>query len=57
MMEITLVVATLVQRFQIELTPGQENLVPELKVSLRPKGGVWVKPVARLPAAAAEAHA
>jgi cytochrome P450 len=46
MMEITLVVATLVQRFHLELTPGQENLLPDLKVSLRPKGGVWVKPVA-----------
>jgi cytochrome P450 len=47
MMEITLVVATLVQRFQLELAPGQDNVVPELKVSLRPKGGVWVKPVGR----------
>jgi cytochrome P450 len=46
MMEITLIVATLMQRFQIELTPGQENIVPELKVSLRPRGGVWVKPLA-----------
>jgi cytochrome P450 len=27
----------------VELTPGQENLVPELKVSLRPRGGVWIK--------------
>jgi cytochrome P450 len=44
MMEITLVVATLVQRFHVELVPGQERLVPELKVSLRPRGGVWVKP-------------
>jgi cytochrome P450 len=57
LMEITLVVATLVQRFQVELTPGQEALVPELKVSLRPKGGVWVKPVPRMPAAPAGAHA
>jgi cytochrome P450 len=57
MMEITLIVATLVQRFQVELTPGQENVVPELKVSLRPRGGVWVKPVARVPAAPAGAHA
>jgi hypothetical protein len=40
MTEITLVVATLMQRFQIELMPGQENLGPELKVSLRPKGAV-----------------
>jgi cytochrome P450 len=56
MMEITLVVATLVQRFQVELTPGQENLMPELKVSLRPKGGVWVKPVAHMPAAPVGAH-
>jgi cytochrome P450 len=47
MMEITLVVATVVQRFQLELMPGQEAIVPELKVSLRPKGGVWVKPVPR----------
>src|SRR5262249_55049139 len=57
MMEITLVVATLVQRFHLELTPGQENLTPELKVSLRPRGGVWVKPVARLSAARAAAPA
>jgi cytochrome P450 len=57
MMEITLVVATLVQRFHVELTPGQEDLLPELKVSLRPRGGVWVKPVARQPAAPARAHA
>jgi cytochrome P450 len=52
MMEITLVVATVVQRFHLELMPGQETFVPELKVSLRPKGGVWVKPVARVPAGA-----
>jgi cytochrome P450 len=57
MMEILLVVATLVQRFHLELTPGQENLAPELKVSLRPRGGVWVKPVARLSAARAAAPA
>jgi cytochrome P450 len=57
MMEITLVVATLVQRFQLELMPGQENLEPELKVSLRPRGGVWVKPFARVPAAPASTHA
>jgi cytochrome P450 len=57
LMEITLIVATLAQRFQLELAPGQENLDPELKVSLRPKGGVWVTPVARLPAAPARAPA
>jgi cytochrome P450 len=57
MMEITLVVATLVQRFHLELMPGQENLEPDLKVSLRPKGGVWVKPVAHLQAAPAGAPA
>ena len=57
MMEITLVAATLVQRFHLELAPGQEGLVPELKVSLRPRGGVWVKPVALLPAAPAGAQA
>jgi cytochrome P450 len=50
MMEITLVLATLVQRFHLELTPGQEDLAPELKVSLRPRGGVWVKPMERVPA-------
>src|SRR5262249_34823703 len=49
MMEITLVVATIAQRFQLELAPGQANLVPELKVSLRPKGGVWVMPAERWP--------
>jgi cytochrome P450 len=52
MMEITLVVTKLVQRFHVELAPGQEDLGPELKVSLRPQGGVWIKPVARRPAAA-----
>src|SRR5439155_9065671 len=41
LMEITLVVATLAQRFHLELMPGQEDLAPELKVSLRPRGGVW----------------
>jgi hypothetical protein len=50
MMEITLVLATLVQRFHLELAPGQEKVATELKVSLRPKGGVWVRPVARRPA-------
>jgi cytochrome P450 len=45
MMEITLVLATLVQRFHLELMPGQEDLAPELKVSLRPRGGVWVRPI------------
>src|SRR5262249_45444104 len=57
MMEITLVVVTLMQRFQIELLPGQENVMPELKVSLRPKSGVWVKPVALLPVAPAGSYA
>jgi cytochrome P450 len=52
MMEITLVVATILQRFHLELTPGQESIAPELKVSLRPKGGVWVKPTERVRAAA-----
>jgi cytochrome P450 len=57
MMEITLIVATLVQRFHLELAPGQEDLAAELKVSLRPKGGVWVKPIGRVPAAPAGAPA
>jgi cytochrome P450 len=57
MMEITLVVTTVVQRFHLELTPGQEDLAPELKVSLRPRGGVWVKPVALPPAAPVAANA
>jgi cytochrome P450 len=57
MMEITLIVATVVQRFHLELSPGQENLAPELKVSLRPKGGVWVKPIQRVPAVAVGALA
>jgi cytochrome P450 len=56
MMEITLIVATLVQRFQVELTPGQEKVVPELKVSLRPKGGVRVKAIQRMAAAPAGAR-
>src|SRR5262249_8565568 len=44
MMEITLIVATVVQRFHLSLEPGQDHIQQELKVSLRPKGGVWVKP-------------
>jgi cytochrome P450 len=47
LMEITLVVATIVERFCLELEPGQEDLAPELKVSLRRRGGVWVRPVER----------
>jgi cytochrome P450 len=57
MMEITLVVSTLVQRFHLELAPGQENIAPELKVSLRPKGGVWVKPIERMPTSPLAARA
>jgi cytochrome P450 len=56
MMETTLIAATLVQGFHLELGPGQENLLPELKVSLRPQGGAWIKPAARR-AAGEEAHA
>jgi cytochrome P450 len=39
-MEMILVVATILQKFQVELAPGQEIPVPEPLIALRPKGGV-----------------
>jgi hypothetical protein len=51
-----LVVATLLQPLHLELTPGQEDLVLEMKVSQRPRHGAWVKPAACMPPAAARAQ-
>jgi cytochrome P450 len=46
MMEAVLVLATVAQRFRMELA-GDRPVVPLPSITLRPKGGVWVKPVPR----------
>ena len=57
MMEMTLILATILPRFRLELPPGQPE--PELSVtmSLRPKGGLQMTVNERVPAALAGAHA
>lgn len=54
MMEAKLVLATLLRALRIELLPGQD-LDPEVSVTLRPRGGLWmsVRPAAVLPSPAA----
>ena len=46
MMEAVLVLATVAQRFRLEWQPDRP-VVPMPSITLRPKGGVWVKPVSR----------
>jgi cytochrome P450 len=46
MMEAVLVLATVAQRFRLEWQPDHP-VVPLPSITLRPKGGVWVKPVPR----------
>ena len=43
MLEARLVLATLARRVRLELVPGQ-GLTPEVSVTLRPKGGLWMTP-------------
>jgi cytochrome P450 len=45
-MEAVLILATLMQRFRLELQRERE-VVPFPSITLRPKGGIWVKPIAR----------
>jgi cytochrome P450 len=40
MMEMTLVVATILQQFRVALGPGQGEVVPEPDIMIRPKGGL-----------------
>jgi cytochrome P450 len=39
-MEMTLVLATVLQQFRVELAPGQRDAEPEPLIALRPRGGV-----------------
>ncbi|NDJ63250.1 MAG: cytochrome P450 [Chloroflexi bacterium] len=55
MMETQLVLATMAQRFQLKLVPGQE-IVPEALITLRPRNGVQVELIERQPAAAPADH-
>ena len=41
-MEASLLLATLAQRFRISLTPGRE-IIPSASITLRPKTGIWGK--------------
>ena len=45
-MEAILILATVIQRFRLELQRERE-VVPFPSITLRPKGGIWVKPIAR----------
>src|SRR5215217_8077269 len=45
-MEAVLILATVIQRFRLHLLRERE-VVPFPSITLRPKGGIWVKPVAR----------
>ena len=42
-MEAQLILATLTQRWHLELVPGHP-VIPEPLVTLRPRGGLWVRP-------------
>jgi cytochrome P450 len=46
-MEMTLVAATILQHLQPRLVPGQGDVVPQVHMSLRPKGGLRLKWTAR----------
>ena len=46
MMEAVLILATIAQRFRLEWQKDQP-MVPLPSITLRPKGGVWVKLVPR----------
>ena len=46
MMEAVLILATVAQRFRLEWQ-SDRPVVPLPSITLRPKGGVWVKPVPR----------
>jgi cytochrome P450 len=43
LMEMTLIVATVLQHFRVELAPGHEEAIPELTMALRPRDGVHVR--------------
>ncbi len=43
MMKLALLAATVLQRFQLELEPGQEKIEPEPLVTVRPKTGVQIR--------------
>jgi cytochrome P450 len=46
MMEAVLILATVAQRFQMALASDQP-VVPQPSITLRPQGGVWIKPLLR----------
>jgi len=54
MLEMVLVAAMLLQRCTLALPPGAPPAVAEMNVTLRPRGGVRLRLVRRLPAAAAQ---
>ncbi|HEV3260224.1 MAG TPA: cytochrome P450 [Gemmataceae bacterium] len=42
-MEVVLVAATVLQRFQVSLAPDQKEVEPEIEIVLRPKGGLRMR--------------
>jgi cytochrome P450 len=53
MMEAVLILATVAQRFKLEWQ-SDRSVVPLPSITLRPKGGIWVKPVPRAASAGAQ---
>jgi len=40
MMQMTLTIATVLQRYRLALAPGQGEVEPEPQIAIRPKGGL-----------------
>lgn len=51
-LELVLVAAVIFQRFDVQLAPGQDNVVPDPQVSLLPRDGVRIKLNERAPVTA-----
>lgn len=48
-MQMVLTVATVLQRFRLELAPNQGTVEPEPHIAIRPRGGLHMVPVSRSP--------
>jgi cytochrome P450 len=57
MIEGTLILAAILQRYRLSLAPGQGEAVAETQISLHPKGGIRLRAQERRPAVASLEHA
>jgi cytochrome P450 len=46
MLEAVLILASVVQRFELERVPGR-HVEPHCAITLRPRDGLWMTPVSR----------